>query len=62
MRLLDYEGAEILLVGARTDPGREYGVELEAEQEAPDTADISRKLHMAKSRHPVKPLFTGQWE
>lgn len=62
VRLLDYEGAEILLVGARTDPGRAYGIELEAEEEEPGSADTFRKLHMAKSRHPVKPLLTGQWD
>jgi hypothetical protein len=61
VRLLDHEGAEFLLVGARRDPQTAYGVSLAAEDEAgdPDRADIFTKLRMAKSRHPVEPLLSG---
>ena len=62
MELLDYEGAEFVLVGARNDPERAYGLELEAESADYDHADAVRKLRMAKSRHPVTPLFEGRWE
>ncbi|WP_442756109.1 hypothetical protein ACNHKD_05665 [Methylocystis sp. JAN1] len=60
-RLLDYEGAEFILVGARLDPERELAIELEGERETPGTADVFRELHMARSRQPTEPLFRGQW-
>jgi hypothetical protein len=56
-RLLDYAGAEFILVGARNDPQRAYGTTL-----GNDHADVFRELHLAKSQHPVKPLFEGQWQ
>lgn len=59
--LLDYEGAEIVLVGARDDPEQRYGLDLAPEREDPGTADIVRKLRMVKSRHPLKPLVKGDW-
>ncbi|HEX6141338.1 MAG TPA: hypothetical protein VFZ01_01360 [Geminicoccaceae bacterium] len=58
-RLLDYEGAEIVLVGADRRPGRTHGVDLEDEVEG--SADIFRHLRFAKSRHPVEPLLEGRW-
>ncbi|WP_159590906.1 hypothetical protein [Chelativorans xinjiangense] len=61
VELLDYEGAEFLLVGARTDPEKAYGIDLEAEHEEYQDADAIRRLRMVKSRHPVKPLFKGRW-
>lgn len=61
VRLLDYEGAEFILVGARTDPERAYDIELDPEDEDYGHADIIQRLHMVKSRHPVKPLFEGKW-
>lgn len=61
VRLLDYEGAEFLLVGARTNPERAYGIDLDAEAESYKHADIIRELRMVRSRHPVEPLFEGKW-
>src|SRR5437764_1221293 len=43
-QLLDYEGAEFILVGARTDPERAYAVDIETEDETARTADIFRQL------------------
>jgi hypothetical protein len=62
VRMLDYPGAEFILVGARLNPEDAYGVELPAEQENYERADIIRELGMAKSRHPIKPLFERKWE
>ena len=59
--LLDYEGAEIVLVGARTDPEAAYGLDLQPQQEDPRTADILKDLRMARSRHPPEPLIRGEW-
>jgi hypothetical protein len=61
-RLLDYEGAEIILVGARSDPEKSYGVDLGAEDEDEGSAEIFKELRFAKSRHPVRPLLSGEWE
>jgi hypothetical protein len=57
VRLLDAEGAEFILVGTRTDPEAAYRVDLDAGRHA----DILRELQMAKSRHPIRPLFEGKW-
>jgi hypothetical protein len=62
VRLLDYEGAELILVGARRDPKKAYGVALETEKEDEEHADIINRLRMVKSRHPVTPLLKGTWE
>lgn len=61
LKLLDYEGAEIVFVGARRHPEKRYQVDLEAEDEEPESAEIFKELRFAKSRHPVEPLLTGDW-
>lgn len=60
-RLLDYERAEFVLIGARSDPEEAHDVSLPAEDETAGRADVFRKLRMAKSRHPVEPLLSGDW-
>lgn len=60
-RLLDYEGAQLVLIGARDNPEESYGVSLDPEDEKAGKADIFTKLRMARSRHPVEPLFEGEW-
>lgn len=59
--LLDFEGAEFILVGARDDPEERYGIDIPAEDEEGGKADIFTKLRMARSRHPAEPLFEGKW-
>lgn len=59
---LDYEGAEVLFVGAEAEVPEELGIELEPERESEGSAEIFNDLRMAKSRHPVEPLFEGEWE
>ncbi len=61
VHLLDYESAEFMLVGARANPQKAYDVDLDAEDESERKADVFRKLRMAKSRHPVEPLLSGDW-
>ncbi len=61
-RLLDFPGTELIVVAARLDPEAAYGISLPAEHEDQRHADIIRKLHMDKSRHPVRPLFEGRWQ
>jgi hypothetical protein len=60
VRPLDYPGTEFILVGARTDPERAYGLALPVQETDAAHADIFRELHLAKSQHPVKPLIEGK--
>jgi len=61
LELLDYAGAEFVLVGARMDPEDEYSIDLDTGSEDYESADTIRYLRMVKSRHPVEPLFEGEW-
>ncbi|WGR93112.1 hypothetical protein MTX26_24910 [Bradyrhizobium sp. ISRA443] len=45
LRFLDHEGAEFVLVGARTDPEEAYDIDIESEHE--HGADIFRQLKMS---------------
>ena len=60
-RLLDYDGAEFILIGAVNSPEGAYGVQLDPENESEESADIFKQLKLRKSKHPVEPLFTGEW-
>jgi len=44
VRLLDFPGAEFIMIGARTDPEQAYGVELKTEKEDYAHAEIIREL------------------
>jgi hypothetical protein len=59
--LLDYEGVEVLLIGSSEHPEGELGIELRPEPENEWSADIFNDLRMEKARHPIEPLFTGEW-
>lgn len=59
--LLDYEGAEFVMIGADEDVSEDLGIELEGEAETEKTADLLKQLHLARSRHPAEPLFKGGW-
>ncbi len=58
---LDYAGVELILIGASSDISQELGIELNPATETEDTAEILNDLRMRKSRHPIEPLFTGEW-
>lgn len=60
-RLLDYEGAEFILIGARTDPERAYDIDIATEHETAATADIFRQLKMSRREQPLEPLLEGKW-
>ena len=59
--LLDYEGAEFILIGAGTDPERAYDIDIETEHETANTADIFRQLKLSRRDHPLEPLLEGEW-
>jgi hypothetical protein len=59
---LNYEGAEVLLVGASEDIAGELGLQLQPQAETAATAEIFNDLRLERSRHAMKPLFEGQWQ
>jgi hypothetical protein len=58
--LLDYDGREILLIGASDDVSGELALKLNAEREAEATAEIFRDLGLERPLHPVAPLLKGR--
>lgn len=59
--LLDYEGAELVLIGGRDDLGDDLGIDLQAHPADQDTAAIFRDLHLEKSGRTLRPLLQGVW-
>ena len=57
--LLDHEGAELLLVGAREDVEEELGIRLRPQDE--EHAEILRRLRLSRKEHPREPLLRGEW-
>jgi hypothetical protein len=58
---LNYEGAEVLFIGAAEDVSEELGIELEAGEGSESTAEIFKDLRLEKSQHPIQPLLKGEW-
>ncbi len=48
LRLLDYEGAEIIFIGARKNLSQAYKIDLQLEDESEDSADMFRQLRYAQ--------------
>jgi hypothetical protein len=59
---MDHPGAELVLIGGRDDLGEDLRIELEAQPEDAETAEVFRDLHLEKSERTIKPLFEGVWE
>lgn len=59
---LDYEGSELVLIGGEDDLGEDLGIDLQAQPEDEDTAEIFNDLHLEKSERTIKPLFEGVWK
>lgn len=60
-RLLDFEGAEFILIGARTDPEQAYELDIAAEHENAAKADTFRQLKISRRTQPLDPLLEGRW-
>jgi hypothetical protein len=60
-RLLDYEGAQVIFIGARRNPEQAYDIDLQPEDESEGSAEIFKELRFSRSRHPVEPLLQGEW-
>jgi hypothetical protein len=59
--LLDHEGIEFVLIGAAHDVEEELDVRLDAEAEDAESAEIFRRLHVPREKHPTEPLTKGEW-
>jgi hypothetical protein len=55
---LDHEGTEFVLISASGDIDKELGIELDAEKETLETAELFKDLKMDKK---PEPLLKGQW-
>lgn len=58
---LDHPHTEFLLIAAAEDVSGNLGIELHPQREREATAEILNDLKMEKSKHPLKPLFEGDW-
>jgi hypothetical protein len=58
---LDYEGAELMLIGATEDAERELGIEFKADTENEHSADAVRVLKLPREVA-REPLFLGRWK
>lgn len=61
VRLLDYEGAEILIARRPVAHGEELEAELLPEHETLETSEVFRLLKVRADQVPVSPLFEGHW-
>lgn len=60
--LLNYEGAELVLIGGKTNITEELGIKIKEEHETINTADIFNDLKLWRKDHIITPLFKGQWK
>jgi len=58
--LLDYEGTELVLIGAAEDVESELGVELDPRSVELETADIFRRLRIRPGELPAEPIEEGR--
>jgi hypothetical protein len=59
---LDYEGTQILLIGAEQDVSEELGINLHPQSEKDALDAIVNDLHLELSQHPIAPLLKGRWQ
>jgi hypothetical protein len=57
---LDYEGVELVVIGAAGAASRELGIELDAEKEHLHDADLFETLRIAPGEMPLEPLRSGK--
>jgi hypothetical protein len=60
--LLDHEGVQIMLLGARADHvEEELGIEIDEEEETARSAEIFRTLKLRREQVRARPLFRGEF-
>jgi hypothetical protein len=57
---LDYEGAELIFIGAAEDPERELHIVFKPDRETEHSADVLRDLKLPREIA-REPLFEGEW-
>lgn len=62
VELLDYEGAEVLFIGAFSGASEIAEESFGAEEKSERSSAVIKELHMSEREHPMKPLFEGGWE
>ena len=65
LRFINFQNAQMILVGAREGRDviqKEFGIDIEEENETLHSADIFSKLKIEKDRVPTKPLIEGKFE
>jgi hypothetical protein len=58
---LDYEGAELVLIGAKENAEEELGIQFSPDHENEHTADVLRDLKLPREIA-REPLFEGRWK
>jgi hypothetical protein len=61
VEFLNYEGAELILIGAAENAEEELGIEFKPDDENEHTADVLRDLNLPREIA-REPLFEGQWK
>jgi hypothetical protein len=60
--ILNFENAQVLLIGARKkDVQEELGIDLNEERETADTAELFNELRLRKEQVPLKSLLKGEF-
>jgi hypothetical protein len=60
--LLNYENAQLLLIGARKkDVEEELGIDIDEEKESQRSADLFTELKVKREQVPLKPIFEGKF-
>lgn len=58
---LDKEGVEFLLISAAENIKEELGVEIKADTQRCQNADVFKDLKLDREEHPTEPLCEGHW-
>lgn len=61
LKFLNYENAELLLIGARKMIKKSLEAKIKPEAETFHTANIFNDLRLWKDEHPISSLFSGEW-
>jgi hypothetical protein len=59
---LNYEGAELQLVGLNVHAAEDFGIDADPEFEEPQSAEVFNDLHLSRREVPTAPLFNGRWQ
>jgi hypothetical protein len=61
-QLLNYENAQLLLIGARKkDVEEELGIDINEEKETLNSTDLYKELKVKRNQIPIKPLLKGKF-